>query len=69
LTWKPYIGWLDDQGLFVACGGNGYSAMCSDALGSIASHLLTKGVFPKEYSAATFKPVFTQSILKKATSE
>ena len=66
---KPYIGRLDDQGLFVACGGNGYSAMCSDALGSIASHLLTKGVFPKEYSAATFKPVFTQSILKKATSE
>ena len=55
---KPYIGQLDETGVFVACGGNGYSAMCSDALGSIASHLLTEGVFPTEYSAATFKPVF-----------
>ncbi len=55
---KPYIGQLDETGVFVACGGNGYSAMCSDALGSIASHLLTEGVFPREYSAATFNPVF-----------
>lgn len=55
---KPYIGKLDDHNLFVACGGNGYSAMCSDALGNIASHLLMQGIFPKEYSAATFQPVF-----------
>lgn len=55
---KPYIGQLDETSVFVACGGNGYSAMCSDALGSIASHLLTEGEFPKEYSAATFQPVF-----------
>ena len=66
---KPYIGRLDDHGLFVACGGNGYSAMCSDALGSIASHLLTEGVFPKVYSASTFQPVFAQDILKKATPD
>ncbi|HEY5405456.1 MAG TPA: FAD-binding oxidoreductase [Ginsengibacter sp.] len=56
---KPYIGRLNDRGLFVACGGNGYSAMCSDALGNIASRLLTEGVFPKEYPAAAFQPVFT----------
>ncbi|MEO8412725.1 MAG: FAD-binding oxidoreductase [Ginsengibacter sp.] len=63
---KPYIGQLDNRGLFVACGGNGYSAMCSDALGNIASHLVTDGIFPKEYSAATFRPIFTKSIMKKA---
>lgn len=66
---KPYIGELDNRGLFVACGGNGYSAMCSDALGKIAAKLLTEGVFPKEYPAALFQPVFTQKPLKKATPD
>ena len=65
---KPYIGLLNNNGLFVACGGNGYSAMCSDALGRIASHLLIKGIFPNEYSAESFEPVFTGSTLKKVTS-
>ena len=65
---KPYIGLLNSNGLFVACGGNGYSAMCSDALGRIASHLLIKGIFPNEYSAESFEPVFTGSTLKKVTS-
>ncbi|MGH2646429.1 MAG: FAD-dependent oxidoreductase, partial [Ginsengibacter sp.] len=55
---KPYIGALNDKGLFVACGGNGYSAMCSDALGRIAAHVLLEGIFPEEYSASSFQPVF-----------
>ena len=55
---KPYIGALNNKGLFVAVGGNGYSAMCSDALGRIASHLLMEGVFPAEYSAESFQPIF-----------
>ena len=54
---KPYIGALNNNGLFVAAGGNGYSAMCSDALGRIASHLMTEGVFPGEYSAESFQPI------------
>jgi len=54
---KPYIGALNNDGLFVAAGGNGYSAMCSDALGRIASHLLTEGVFPEEYPAESFQPI------------
>lgn len=57
--YKPYIGALNNNGLFVAAGGNGYAAMCSDELGRIASHLLTKDVFPGEYSAKSFQPVFT----------
>jgi glycine/D-amino acid oxidase-like deaminating enzyme len=55
---KPYIGALNDRGLFVAAGGNGYSAMCSDALGSIASHFLQEGVVQPGYSAESFEPVF-----------
>ena len=56
---KPYIGALNDNGLFVAAGGNGYSAMCSDALGRIASHVLMEGVFPVEYSAESFQPIYS----------
>jgi sarcosine oxidase len=55
---KPYIG-AADTGLYVAAGGNGYSAMCSDALGKIASAVLTEGAFPKEFPPADFEPVFS----------
>ncbi len=54
---KPYIGEVDDK-IFVAAGGNGYSAMSSDALGKIASELLLKNHFPKEYFFENFFPVF-----------
>ena len=55
---KPYIGPVNNNGLFVAAGGNGYSAMCSDALGKVAARLVLDGVFREEYSAAVFKPIF-----------
>ena len=55
---KPYIGAADNKGLFVAAGGNGYSAMCSDALGKIASTLLLEGVFPNKFHREAFQPVF-----------
>lgn len=54
---KPYIGAINNKGLFVAAGGNGYGAMCSDALGRIASHLLVQNIFPKEYDERDFLPV------------
>lgn len=54
---KPYIGEADDK-IFVAAGGNGYSAMSSDALGKIASELLLKNIFPKEYFFENFSLVF-----------
>ncbi|KAA9037299.1 FAD-binding oxidoreductase [Ginsengibacter hankyongi] len=59
---KPYVGALNDRGLFVACGGNGYGAMCSDALGRIAANLLTEGSFPEEYSPESFRPIFTENL-------
>lgn len=55
---KPYIGSVNDKGLFVAAGGNGYGAMSSDALGRIAAEVVTKNIFPKEYDENDFAPVF-----------
>lgn len=55
---KPYIGEVE-KNLFVAAGGNGYSAMSSDALGKIAATLVLENRFPKEFSADDFRPVFT----------
>jgi sarcosine oxidase len=54
---KPYIGEAE-KGFYFISGGNGYSAMCSDALGKIASTLLLENLFPKEFSQNDFQPVF-----------
>ncbi|MEO9023102.1 MAG: FAD-binding oxidoreductase [Ginsengibacter sp.] len=54
---KPYIG-QSDNGLYFAAGGNGYSAMCSDALGKIAATLLLEDEFPKEFLQEDSRPVF-----------
>lgn len=52
---KPYIGLADGKGLFVATGGNGYSAMCSDALGWITANLALNGEFPEGYREEDFR--------------
>jgi len=54
---KPYIGEANKGLNFVAV-GNGYSAMCSDALGKIAATFLLKNEFPEKYNAKDFEPVF-----------
>ena len=54
---KPYIGEVENN-LFVAAGGNGYSAMSADALGKIAASVVTTNDFPAPFSADTFRPVF-----------
>ncbi|MEO7961277.1 MAG: hypothetical protein ABIR19_07015 [Ginsengibacter sp.] len=43
--------------MYVAAGGNGYSAMCSDALGSIAAHAVINGSFPDGFNESDFKPI------------
>ena len=55
---KPYIGPIEDKGLYIAAGGNGYGAMCSDALGKIAANVLVKNCFPADFSENDFKPIF-----------
>ena len=56
---KPYIGEVEKD-LFVAAGGNGYSAMSSDALGKIAASLVVENKFPKEFSSFDFRPEFSK---------
>ena len=46
---RPYIGRTDEDGLYFAGGCNGYSAMCSDAMGSVAATLMSEGRYPTEY--------------------
>ncbi|MBK8500885.1 MAG: FAD-binding oxidoreductase [Saprospiraceae bacterium] len=53
---KPYIGQLD-QGLFVAAGGNGYSAKCSDAIGKTMTHFVLNHALPSAFPPGTFQPI------------
>jgi len=52
---RPYIGETNKKGLFVAGGCNGYSAMCSDAIGHVAAHLMINCNIPKGFSSDSFQ--------------
>lgn len=54
---KQYIGAVDD-GIYIATGGNGYSAMCSDAVGRLAAHVVLHDSFPDPYIESDFIPVW-----------
>ncbi len=56
-TESPYIGEIED-GLFVAHGCNGYSAMSSDAQGRQGAKLLATGKFDEVYQESDFQLVF-----------
>ncbi|MXV51504.1 FAD-dependent oxidoreductase [Pedobacter sp. HMF7647] len=53
-TGRPYIGETAVKGLFLAGGCNGYSAMCSDAIGRVAAQLILNGNIPEDYPANAF---------------
>ncbi len=54
---NQYIGGIED-GVYIATGGNGYSAMCSDAVGKIAAHVVLHDQFPEPYKLEDFIPVW-----------
>jgi len=54
---NPYIDKVD-EGLYVATGCNGYSAMSSDAQGRVAAHLIINGSYPTGYSRTDFQAKF-----------
>lgn len=56
---RPYIGETAQPGLHVASGCNGYSAMCSDAIGNVAAHLIINGTVPTGYSSKSFKLLYS----------
>ncbi|MCA9922644.1 MAG: FAD-binding oxidoreductase [Anaerolineales bacterium] len=56
---RPYIGPVDHNNrLFVAVGGNGYAAMCSDGIGQVAARLVLTRSLPPVFSPDAFQPVF-----------
>ena len=55
---RPYIGESTVPGLFIAWGCNGYSAMCSDAIGKVAASVVTSEVFPSGYNESDFEIVY-----------
>ncbi|MFZ1809452.1 MAG: FAD-dependent oxidoreductase [Cyclobacteriaceae bacterium] len=52
-----YIGSTAQKDLYVAAGGNGYSAMCSDELGQVAAHFTAHENIPSGYSSKSFEPI------------
>ena len=57
---NQYIGAIED-GVYIATGGNGYSAMCSDAVGKIAAHVVLYDQFPAPYKVEDFIPVWEEA--------
>jgi sarcosine oxidase len=54
---KPFIDQIE-EGLFVAAGGNGSSAKCSDTIGKMAAGLITQEAWPSIFSRSSFKAEF-----------
>ena len=55
---RPCIGHAGAPGLYVVAGCNGYSAMCSDALGRLAAHYVQWDTLPASYEHSLFAPQF-----------
>ncbi|MDQ3248360.1 MAG: FAD-binding oxidoreductase, partial [Chloroflexota bacterium] len=54
---KPYIDQLDER-LFIATGGNGSSAKCSDTLGYLAAGLLLDQPWPDDFDRHEFRVLY-----------
>ena len=52
-----YIGPVEEN-VYIATGGNGYSAMCSDAVGKLSAHVVLNYAFPEPYMEQDFKPLW-----------
>jgi sarcosine oxidase len=57
---RPYIDRYRDESIVVAGGCNGYSAMCSDAMGKVAAQR-SLGTNPVEFSREAFRLAYDQS--------
>lgn len=53
-TGRPYIGETSIKGLYLAGGCNGYSAMCSEAIGGVAANFIVNNKFPDNYPQNAF---------------
>ena len=55
---RPYIGESEQPGLYFAWGCNGYSAMCSDAIGRVAASVMINGKVPAGFTPDDFTLVY-----------
>lgn len=55
---RPFIGESEQKGLYISGGCNGYSAMCSDAIGHVTAHLVINGTIPNFFSPNFFEIVY-----------
>lgn len=53
-TGRPYIGETSMKNLYLAGGCNGYSAMCSEAIGGVAASFILNNKFPDNYPRNAF---------------
>jgi len=56
---KPYVDQIDER-LFIATGGNGSSAKCSDTLGFLAAQLLRDQAWPPDFERYALRVIFAQ---------
>jgi sarcosine oxidase len=57
---RPYIDYYRDESIVIAGGCNGYSAMCSDAMGKVAAHRV-QGRNPVEFAREAFRLSYSMS--------
>jgi sarcosine oxidase len=55
---RPYIGESLQKGLYIAGGCNGYSAMCSDAIGNVAAEVVLTGQISNTYQENAFEIIY-----------
>ena len=53
-TGRPYIGETSIKDLYLAGGCNGYSAMCSEAIGGVVANFIVNDKFPDSYPSNAF---------------
>ena len=64
---KPFVDQLSDR-LFVATGGNGSSAACSETLGFLAASLMLGQAWPTQFERATFRAIYADEPIGEIAS-
>jgi sarcosine oxidase len=64
----PFIDQVEER-IFVATGGNGRSAACSDTLGLLAARLITGEPWPEPFEQSTFRAYFAHEDVTEVATE
>ena len=61
---QPYIDRVDDNGWYVAVGGNGHSAKTADAIGRLAAGYIENGIWSDSLDPSTFRAVLASEAVE-----